>query len=1132
MIKPESIQRIKDLPIYDVLSSELQLRRKGQFYECCCPFHSEKTPSFKLNPKTNTWHCFGSCQTGGNAVDFFIKRDNLSFTEAVERIASLCNIHLDKEDRQLTDEEIENRRKRESMKIILKLVQEFYVEQLAADNPEAQKARDYVYSRWPKEFCDKFCVGYAPKDSRLLLDYIKRKGLTADLAKELGLIGVNQDRGTTYAAFYERITIPFRDLYGQPIAFTCRTLLDDKKIAKYKNSSTHPLIFKKSEFLFNLDDAKRHVCLDGSDKALPNHIIIVEGAPDAMRLRSIGINNAVALLGTAQSDKQLDLLWRYTHALRYIPDSDVPEPGTRFSPGITAVLKNGAAAVRRGFSVSVKEIPRSKKDDEDKLKHDADSYIRSPEIYRQLDDVPFVVWYAKKQFEGIDSGDEKVAILKDVAELLSFIKDELTVGMYIDMLTKIYGKQKAWRDALKEISKKRRIKKALDDEKAKQEELDKAGEDAKRMYNLGIQVEDGCYVGSDEDGNYTRWSNFTMEGILHVMGQDQSTRVIALTNRFGEKTTVEFKAAELATVRDFTKRLLRERNYIFRAGQPQLIALQEYLFETMETAYNIDYMGYNERDDFYAFANGIYKDGNFIPIDKLGRVKTTNKTYFLPALSEMYAEKIADFSFERMFQHSGGSGLTLYQFAEKIIESYGDGAKVGLAWTFACMFRDIIFKDMQSFPVLNLFGRKGSGKTDLAVALASFFYVMKKTPSSCTNTTIPTIAYILSHAINALIILDEFTNELKDNRVDILKGLWGGTSQSKMNVEDKRPMTIPVTSGVILAGQYKPEDEAIFSRSIHLQYNETKFTQAQMRQHDKLMADVRRGNSHLLFPILELRRIVEKGFATTFNIVMDDVCLKLKGIQVETRVMKNWLVPLTVFRLLEPHIDVPFTYTELFDICLKGLLFQNDQIAESSDTADFWKFIDSLHTSGRVKEKCHYKIRTVASFQSDEAKNDKPPREPKKFIQPKRIIYLNFPAIRILLEQRIARQKNGNTVSIDTLLDYLKALPEYMGHKSCRFQFLRANGDLETESDNNGGQYKTYAVGNSAKAMCFDYDGLKEKLEINLETLRIDASLIDDDMDEDALMDSNMGDSPTVESREVPTNKSLFDEDNSDEMPF
>lgn len=1131
MIKPESVQRVKDLHIYDVLSSELSLTRRGKFYECCCPFHSERTPSFKIDPSKNTWRCYGSCQEGGNAIDFFMKRDNLTFTEAVEHIASLCNINLDKEDRPLLPEEVEAGRKKESLKILLKLVQEFYEEQLSADNPDAQKARDYVYGRWPKEFCDEFGIGYAPRDSRLLLDFIKRKGLSEDLAMELGLIGVNEARGKTYAAFYDRITIPFRDLYCQPIAFTCRSLSEDKKYAKYKNSSTNELIFRKSEFLFNLDDAKKNTSIDGSDRSSPDHIIIVEGAPDAMRLRSIGIKNVVALLGTAQSDKQLDLLWRYTHALRYIPDSDYAEPGIRFSPGISAVLKNGAAALRRGFTVSVKEIPRTKKDDEQKVKHDADSYIQSPAIYRQLDDVPFVIWYARKMFEGIDNDGEKMGILKDVAELLYLIKDDLTVSMYIDMLCKIYGKAKNWRDALKNIDKKRKMQKAIEAEKARQEILDKADEDSKRMYNLGIQVEDGCYIGYDDDGNSTRWSNFTMEGILHVMGQEQSTRVIALTNRFGEKTTVEFKAAELATVRDFTKRLLRERNFIFRAGQPQLIALQEYLFETMETAYNIEYMGYNERDDFYAFANGIYKDGNFIPIDKLGRVKTANKTYFLPALSEMYIEKIADFSFERMFQHSGGSGLTLYDFSEKIIESYGDGAKVGLAWTFACMFRDIIFKDMQSFPVLNLFGRKGSGKTDLAVALASFFYVMKKTPSSCTNTTIPTIAYILSHAINALIILDEFTNELKDNRVDILKGLWGGTSQSKMNVEDKRPMTIPVTSGVILAGQYKPEDEAIFSRSIHLQYNETKFSQAQMRRHDKLMEDVRRGNSHLLFPILELRRVIEKGFSSTFDIVMDDVCLKLKGMQVETRVMKNWLVPLTVFRLLEPHINVPFSYTELFDICVKGLLFQNDQIAESSDTADFWKFIDSLHTSGKVKEKCHYKIRTVSQFLSDEGIKAKPKKEPTKFIQPKRIIYLNFPAIRILLEQRIARQKNGNTVSIDTLLDYLKALPEYLGHKSCRFQFLRANGDLETESENNNGQYRTYAVGNSAKAMCFDYDAIKEKLEINLETIRIATDLLDDDDDEPQLdLTSSSLTASTVDTPDVPTDKTLFDEE--DGTPF
>ena len=134
---------------------------------------------------------------------------------------------------------------------------------------------------------------------------------------------------------------------------------------------------------------------------------------------------------------------------------------------------------------------------------------------------------------------------------------------------------------------------------------------------------------------------------------------------------------------------------------------------------------------------------------------------------------------------------TLHEFVELLVGAYGTGAMVSFAWTIACIFRDIIFD------------RFKTSQAELARALSSLFYVLPESPHSISNTTIPVIGYILSHARNSLIILDEYMNDMKDIRIDLLKGLWGGTARSKM--DNGIPLTIPVLSGVILAGQYKPE---------------------------------------------------------------------------------------------------------------------------------------------------------------------------------------------------------------------------------------------------------------------------------------------------------------------------------------
>lgn len=192
--------------------------------------------------------------------------------------------------------------------------------------------------------------------------------------------------------------------------------------------------------------------------------------------------------------------------------------------------------------------------------------------------------------------------------------------------------------------------------------------------------------------------------------------------------------------------------------------------------------------------------------------------------------------------------------------------------------------------------------------------------------------------------------------------------------------------------------------------------------------------------------------------------------------MPGWA--LAAFRVLETHIRVPFTYNELFNAVVAGIRYQNEQIRKTSDTANFWQFLDSMHTNGKVKEKCHFVIKFQSSFTAIKKKK-------REFIEPKRIIYLNFKAVRELLVQRYSQQKTGSTLDTATLESYLRSLPQFLGVKQQRFQILRNNGELVEEYKTEGNQSKKYVVSNPANALCFDYDSLKALLGLNLETFRM-----------------------------------------------
>ena len=1079
MISEATISKVRDISIEEVLKPYVSLVRRGTSLVGLCPFHSERTPSFTVSPQKGLYHCFG-CNRGGDAISFIMENENLSFTDAVAFIAKRHGIEVEYVEEEQSDDEIAAARCRESLLIALEHIQKFFFDSLRQDTPESRQARDYVYGRWTEETCAIAGIGYAPKDGSLFMNYCRKVAINENALFELGFLKRSEDCGA-YAMFRQRIMIPVRNRWGRVTAYTARYIGTNPKAPKYINSATST-VYSKGETLFGIDRASR---VRGAD-----YFIVVEGAPDVLRMQSVGYDNTVAALGTAWTDSQFTLLKKFTSSICFIPDSDVAD-GNSFGPGFKAVMANGAAAIRKGFHVTVRELPFAKSpiseeelhalypggipDDaarEKPVKNDADSYIRSKEDFSSLEEKHFIVWLAQKRFLVADSLVEERKCVSEIADLLRYVDDQLVFDQCIEQLSKIHGKPKLWREAVMQARGEARKK------KDSLTPMDERQRDAELLRRFGLFVRDNCYYATpDDDGEPVRISNFIMEPLFHIEDENNGTRIFRMRNMYNVSRVIELKESELCSLSNFQQKVGSVGNYVWLAKIDKLNRVKEYLYSKTDTAERIRKLGWNAEEGFFAFGNGILDGGTFKKADDLGIVRSVNgKAFYQPGQSKIYLHNREIYQFERLMVHENRSGVKLYDYVSLQMDVFGDNATVAFCYLLATMFRDVVFKRTRHFPILNLFGEKGTGKTTLATSLQSFF-LHGVDPPNLGVTSVPAMNDRVSQAVNTLTVFDEYKNDLDIRKIAYLKGLWGGGGQTKKNIStDGMAAQTIVSTGVVLCGQDKPtQDMALYTRVLFLAFSKTSFSQAEKKRYEDLVAMCNMGLTHLTVEILQHRELFEKNFPEIYSITKRELATKLENETVHDRIFGNWVIPLATFRTLETVIDVPFSYAELFDVSLRGLRNQNELAQESSEIADFWNMLQGFQTSGKCIENAHYRIRYLKSFRPLSSK------EAVEFKEARPVLYLNTAAVSSLFGSR-TMNATANRSNWSTVMSYLKSQPSFLGLKQDRFTILLPNGQPDyTVEFVNGQQVRKVRV-NRPKALCFDYLQLKDAFGLDLET--------------------------------------------------
>lgn len=301
MIETKSIEDLKQkADIVAVVEHYIEVKKSGANFISVCPFHDDKNPSMSINPQKGFFHCF-ACKAGGDVFRFVQDYERVSFQEAVEKVAQICNFSLN-----YTSQKQESNK---ALYEILPLLNAFYKQNLS----QHKEAINYLYSRaLSDEDIRKFELGFAPS-SEESLRLLKNEKIELKNALECGAVKFSTEQNEYYASFIKRISFPIYDYKGLLVGFGGRTLNSEQK-AKYVNSPQCRL-FDKSRIFYAFHLAKDAI-------AKQKEMIVCEGYMDAIAFHKAGLNNAVAVLGTALTTQHLPLIKRYDARVILCFDSD------------------------------------------------------------------------------------------------------------------------------------------------------------------------------------------------------------------------------------------------------------------------------------------------------------------------------------------------------------------------------------------------------------------------------------------------------------------------------------------------------------------------------------------------------------------------------------------------------------------------------------------------------------------------------------------------------------------------------------------------------------------------------------------------------------------------------------------
>lgn len=399
------------LDIIEFLGTFITLKKAGRNYKANCPFHNEKTPSFVISPDRQIWHCFGACQDGGDVIKFFMKWENITFYEALKELAQKTGVKL------VTSSIEDHSWKQKERLFAINALAAKYFNYILENHKIAAPAREYLTTRNISDKLIKtFSLGYAPNSWDSLLKFMAKKKYTPIDIEAVGL-AIKGDKGSHYDRFRGRIVFPLKDARGNILGFSGRAMGDSDTGAKYVNTPETE-IYHKRETLFGIDISRDAIRKTES-------VILVEGEFDMISCFREGIENSVAIKGSAVTKDQLILISRLCKHIILALDSDFSGSET-----IKRAIKDAQSL---DFKIEV-AVSQNGKDPDEAFKNDPIGYKKI--LKNPVNIYDFIIDNTLSRFPKIDAFAKR-EIADEIIPFIAHIENPIIKSHYIRRLSQI-----------------------------------------------------------------------------------------------------------------------------------------------------------------------------------------------------------------------------------------------------------------------------------------------------------------------------------------------------------------------------------------------------------------------------------------------------------------------------------------------------------------------------------------------------------------------------------------------------------------------------------------------------------------------------------------------------------------------
>lgn len=533
MIDSETIQRIMDAArIEEVIGEFVSLKRRGTNHIGCCPFHTEKTPSFYVSPSKGIFKCFG-CGEAGDVVKFLMKHEHYTYPEALQWLARKYNIEI--QEKELTSEEKERQSERDGLFHVSEFAQQYFADLLYNNEIGRAVGLSYFHHRGlSDELIKRFGLGYCLDEWSNFTDHARRSGYSDTVLEKTGLTIFKDADGEVsaprkcYDRFRGRVMFPIYSISGRVLGFSGRVLSSEKQAAKYVNSPDSD-IYNKSRILYGLFQARTAIAKAGK-------CYLVEGNIDVISMHQSGVENTVASCGTSLTTEQIRLIKRYTSNVTVLYDGD--------SAGIKAALRAVDLLFAEGMHVRLVLFPDGE---------DPDSYAQkygstALQDYLATHEDNFIMFKTRVLLDGVkDDPIKRAELLSETARSIALVTDMLERAEYIrqcayllhvseDVLTGAVAKAaaKARQKAYDEVRKATEVSAGMEDGGRKQDES---------PLGSGVEVDSATGTGTVPNGMAPSEVERHLTQLLLNHGNEEVTQEFPADD--GKSQIVTSKVAEV-----------------------------------------------------------------------------------------------------------------------------------------------------------------------------------------------------------------------------------------------------------------------------------------------------------------------------------------------------------------------------------------------------------------------------------------------------------------------------------------------------------------------------------------------------------------------------------------------------------